>query len=462
MAGLFTIFVDNLPKSMDVGWLRQLFRPYGCVEDVYMPSKRSSSFNTKFGFIRFKRREEAMNAIEDLDGFMIRNFKIVVQFAKYSKNSSSMSQKVIEGDKKVNLAPKLHSWRPKAIEVESNQINSNCLSYADALKGGSFSTTKLVDAKEVDLDWLHMSAVGKLINFCYVNTLQDLFVSNGIWDAQIRHMGGLNVLISFDSFESLNDFLKDNDKLLPNWFSSVEAWDNQKIKSSRCVWISCYGVPLNAWCSSTFINIGKLWGDVIRIDELTEKSIAFDKGRMFILTDFLDCINEVIHVKINGEIYPVKVIEDPMAETCWEKRVFTSIKIKKGNDFVGKEDVIEINPGDDVSVDFEVKDALMENSDGGSRVDLLDASIHNDLDLDVDVNLEDGINDGHALKEDSLLEDAPISLLQQNGFMHTTFDESIPDAEVTTSSSGVRHTGKNKFHAAIVDNHRYDKHVHPP
>ncbi|KAH7847538.1 hypothetical protein Vadar_027312 [Vaccinium darrowii] len=369
MAGLFTIFVDNLPKSMDVGWLRQLFRPYGCVEDVYMPCKRSSSFNTKFGFIRFKRREEAMNAIEDLDGFMIRNFKIVVQFAKYSKNSSSMSQKVIEGDKKVKLAPNLHSWRPKAIEVESNQINSNCLSYADALKGSSFSTTKLVDAKE------------------------------------------------------------DNDKLLPNWFSSVEAWDNQKIKPSRCAWISCYGVPLNAWCSSMFINIGKLWGDVIRIDELTEKSIAFDKGRMFILTDFLDCINEVIHVKINGGIYPVKVIEDPMAETCWEKRVFTSIKIKKGNDIVGKEDVIEINPGDDVSVDFEVKDAQMENSDGGSRVDLLDASIHNDLDLDVDVDLEDGINDGHALKEDSLLEDAPISLLQQNGFKHTTFDESIPDAE---------------------------------
>ncbi|KAH7849670.1 hypothetical protein Vadar_021223 [Vaccinium darrowii] len=126
-----------------------------------------------------------------------------------------------------------------------------------------------------------------------------------------------------------------------------------------------------------------------------------------------------------------------MAETCWEKRVFTSIKIKKGNDFVGKEDVIEINPGDDVSVDFEVKDALMKNSDGSSRVDLLDASIHNDLDLDVDVDLEDGINDGHALKEDSLLQDAPISLLQQNGFMHTTFDESIPDAEVTTSSGSV-------------------------
>ncbi|XP_058201387.1 uncharacterized protein LOC131316125 [Rhododendron vialii] len=174
-------------------------------------------------------------------------------------------------------------------------------------------------------------------------------------------MGGLNVLISFDSLETLNEFLKDESKVLAKWFSSVHAWDNQKIPPSRCVWISCYGVPLNAWCSSTFIEIGKLWGDVIKLDELTEKFIAFDKGRMFIITDYLDCINEVVHIKINGVIFPVKVIEDPMAETSWEKRVFTSIKIKKGKDKEEKEIVVETDPGDDESLDFDVDKAELEN-----------------------------------------------------------------------------------------------------
>ncbi|KAE9444633.1 hypothetical protein C3L33_23469, partial [Rhododendron williamsianum] len=164
-------------------------------------------------------------------------------------------------------------------------------------------------------------------------------------------MGGLNVLISFDSLKSLNEFLKDETKVLSKWFSSVQAWDNQKIPPSRCVWISCYGVPLNAWCSSTFIEIGKIWGDVVKLDELTEKFIAFDKGRMFIITDYLDCINEVVHIKINGVIFLVKVIEDPMAETSWEKRVCTSIKIKKGNDKEVKEAVVETVPGDDESPD---------------------------------------------------------------------------------------------------------------
>ncbi|KAG5539362.1 hypothetical protein RHGRI_019796 [Rhododendron griersonianum] len=346
---------------MDVGWLRQLFTPFGRVEDVYMPSKRSSSFNTKFGFVRFKRREEAINAIEDLDGVAIRNFTIVVQFAKYSKDNPVTSQMNLDGVKKVNPGPSIHSWQPKPTELQSKQRASNSSSYADILKGGSSGRLKLVEAKEVGLGWLQKSAVGKLINFCHVNTLQDLFISNGTWDAQIRHMGGLNVLISFDSIESLNDFLKDETKVLSKWFSSVQAWDNQKIPPSRCVWISCYGVPLNAWCSSTFIEIGKFWGDVIKLDELTEKSIAFDKGRMFIITDYLDCINEVVHVKINGVIFPVKVIEDPMAETSWEKRVFTSIKIKKGNDKEVKEAVVETDPGDDESLDFDVDKAELEN-----------------------------------------------------------------------------------------------------
>ncbi|KAG5520652.1 hypothetical protein RHGRI_033285 [Rhododendron griersonianum] len=346
---------------MDVGWLRQLFTPFGRVEDVYMPSKRSSSFNTKFGFVRFKRRDEAINAIEDLDGVVIRNFTIVVQFAKYSKDNPIASQKVFDGVKKNISAPSSPSLHPKPFEIQSKLRDSNSSSYANILKWGSSGRLKLVEAKEVELGWLQMSAVGKLINFCHVNTLQDLFISNGIWDAQIRHMGGLNVLISFDSFESLNEFLKDETKVLSRWFSSVQAWDNQKIPSSRCVWISCYGVPLNAWCSSTFIEIGKLWGDVIKLDELTEKFIAFDKGRMFIITDYLDCINEVVHIKINGVIFPVKVIEDPMAETSWEKRVFTSIKIKKGNDKEENEVVVETDPGDDESLDFNVDKAELEN-----------------------------------------------------------------------------------------------------
>ncbi|KAH7865242.1 hypothetical protein Vadar_004089 [Vaccinium darrowii] len=121
--------------------------------------------------------------------------------------------------------------------------------FAEVLKGFSIGVTKCVEAKESGVEWLHKSVEGKLTNFCLVNTLQDLFISNSIWDGHIRPLGGLNVLISFDTVDSLEEFMLDKNRCLPQWFSSVEIWQNQRIKASRNTWISCYGVPVNA-CNS--------------------------------------------------------------------------------------------------------------------------------------------------------------------------------------------------------------------
>ncbi|KAH7841387.1 hypothetical protein Vadar_029255 [Vaccinium darrowii] len=329
---------------MDVEWLRQIFSSFGQVVDVFIPIKRSSSFNTKFGFIRFKEKEEAFRAIDALDGLLIRNFRIFVQLAKYSKptpNAARSYQKV-QGRKMGSFDSK---WKPIISEDHCKQRALDPPSFADIVRCVSNGIkTKLVEAKEADTVWLRKSAVGQLINYCYVNTLQDLFISNGIWDAHIRPLGGLNVLLSLDSAALLNDFLLDKDNLLPNWFTSVKAWDNQSIKPSR-------------------------------LDELTEKFIAFDKGRMFILTEYFDYINEVVHVKINGVSYPVKVVEDPLAETSWEKRVFTSIEIKKGHVIDGKEVLVEIDPKDDNSFDFDAHEAQDKGISEESRIDLLDGVV---------------------------------------------------------------------------------------
>ncbi|KAH7847534.1 hypothetical protein Vadar_027263 [Vaccinium darrowii] len=72
----FSVYVDNLPFEMDEVWLRQIFRSYGDVVDVFIPNKRSSRFNTKFGFVRFSSRAEALDAVQDLHGILIRDFRI--------------------------------------------------------------------------------------------------------------------------------------------------------------------------------------------------------------------------------------------------------------------------------------------------------------------------------------------------------------------------------------------------
>ncbi|KAH7847139.1 hypothetical protein Vadar_022388 [Vaccinium darrowii] len=88
---------------------------------------------------------------------------------------------------------------------------------------------------------------------------------------QIRSLGGLNILISFDTDDSLTEFMQDNNQLLPQWFSSIERWHNQRIKPSKSTWISCYGVPLIAWNSETFMSIGKLWGESLKTQWLKRR-----------------------------------------------------------------------------------------------------------------------------------------------------------------------------------------------
>ncbi|KAH7852824.1 hypothetical protein Vadar_029715 [Vaccinium darrowii] len=445
MEDLFTVFVDNLPRDMDAGWLRQIFSSFGRVVDVFIPLKRSSGFNTKFGFIRFKKKEEASCAIDALDGLLIRNFRILVQFAKRPKPTPSSAKsfhKIQVGEHNGNLVHSDHRWNPKSGVDHPKQSSSCPPSYADILRGGSkVARPKLVEGFVTDVDWLRKSAVGRLINYCYVNTLQDLFISNGIWDAHIRSIGGLNVLISFDSDELLNSFLLDKDNLLPKWFSTVEAWNNQTIKASRCVWISCFGVPLKAWCSSTFIEIGKLWGEVIRLDEMTENLFAFDKGRMFVLTDFLDRINEVVDVVINGDTYSVKVVEDPMAETSWENRVFSSFKIEKGNSKGGREGIFQIDPGVDPSDDFDVHEVQDEGIGGESKADLLDVDL--------------AFMQNNIVEEDELKVDPACTVLGSHLNEDEQLDSFSPDEKRSIFSPGLDSLVEDSvgpIHEVILDN----------
>lgn len=95
---LVSVYVDNLPFEMDLVWLNQLFRGYGEVVDVFIPKKRSSRFNTKFGFVRFNSKDEALRAVQDLHGIRIRDFDIQVNRARYSQTRGNKNSLLSSND----------------------------------------------------------------------------------------------------------------------------------------------------------------------------------------------------------------------------------------------------------------------------------------------------------------------------------------------------------------------------
>ncbi len=73
-----TIYVGNLVYDVTSDNLKEVFREYGTVKRVYLPTDRETGRQRGFGFVEMATEEEETEAIETLDGaeWMGRNMKV--------------------------------------------------------------------------------------------------------------------------------------------------------------------------------------------------------------------------------------------------------------------------------------------------------------------------------------------------------------------------------------------------
>jgi len=76
------IYVGNIPYSMTEQELRDLFTPFGAIQDATIISDRASGESKGFGFVEMPERREAQAAINDLNGQSINGRSIVVNEAR--------------------------------------------------------------------------------------------------------------------------------------------------------------------------------------------------------------------------------------------------------------------------------------------------------------------------------------------------------------------------------------------
>ncbi|KAH7852442.1 hypothetical protein Vadar_024836 [Vaccinium darrowii] len=218
-----SVYVDNLPYEMDEVWLCQIFRRYGDVVDVYIPNKRSSRYNTKFGFIRFLSMEEALRAIQDLNGTLIRDFHIQVNLAKFSQSNRNLNTFRKSAD---FVASKRNPAASDFQVISNKRKESNgdfSRSFADVVTGKCSSVIKLsVKATEEGNPWLSRSAIAKLPSMRSLESLREAFIAEGVWNIQIRSMGGKLMLLTFSSVEDMNLMLEDRSSARTDSPSSFE------------------------------------------------------------------------------------------------------------------------------------------------------------------------------------------------------------------------------------------------
>ncbi|KAL7174339.1 hypothetical protein ACSBR2_033577 [Camellia fascicularis] len=179
---MFTVFVDNLPESMEPRDLFNLFTNYRVVKDVFVLKKRRKVLGTRFGFVRYDCQVVASMAVQKAEGLWCDDKALKVWLAVYrSQDHNSKMQE----PRKVNtslIKKRLH-WQPTE-RGKGQRFNE------DVVRGLNRDVNRLsVQAEEVGNGWLYESLVVQAkAFFAFVDFKKDCR-ERGLKDVNVRDGG---------------------------------------------------------------------------------------------------------------------------------------------------------------------------------------------------------------------------------------------------------------------------------
>lgn len=323
---LFTVYVDNLPNSVGIPWFRKFFSNFGFVVDSHLTVRKSRRTGNRFGFIRFENRSAVDIAIAKANGLWIGKRRLMVERAAYDRGfvtpktasnfweSGKGNQKVanpsVLGVSKYGYQNKTYVNVPiQQGRNQSLEVPGKCMENGDNLYS--------INVQPIATEWLTRSVVVRLFNLSATELVRKAFTDFNFNDVLVRHLGGLDMIITFQSKEDRVLALNNSD--VTSWFKSIRPWNGEVAGKSRLVWLKCRGMPLTAWSIQTFRRIGEIWGDFIILDEETMKEESFDVGRLLIATDRAQRIDECINISVRGKNHRVNVWEEDCEDFLDEK-----------------------------------------------------------------------------------------------------------------------------------------------
>lgn len=320
--GMYTLFVDDIPDSMDPKGLYAIFNNFGVVKDVYISFKRRKQARSRFGFVRYDCPVAAQMAVRKANGLWCDNKALKVKPADFEKKQGAQPR--LPYGKQVRKA-EMSSYANATLENTKK-------SYAQVVGEGRRreSTSLNVRAYEEGNGWLYESVIARLRPKCSEEDFRKELTKREVGNIKVTAAGGRDVVISFKSAQEMKEKLIIMSGWINEWCESVNEWKKgMVIAQERCVWLSCYGVPLNLWNSKTFSSIGRIWGEVIEFDDDTLNMKNLQCGRIRIVTTYMESINKSVNLDCQGILYPVKVCEEQIVTRV----VITKIcKCHKKND----------------------------------------------------------------------------------------------------------------------------------
>ncbi|KAL7263526.1 hypothetical protein ACSBR1_001644 [Camellia fascicularis] len=186
-SGLFTLFVDNIPNSMDPKGLFYLFQKFGLVRDVFILQKKRKATNSRFGFVKFDCSLATKVAIQKANGLWVDDKKLAVKNAEFGmerKDLQSSHQNHARGSTSRGVV------MAKGKEIMAQFRDQR--NYAEVVDGKVHlnKPCTIVRVMEEGIGWLYESIIIRLHAIFSIQELKVELRKKGIKDVLVRNGGG--------------------------------------------------------------------------------------------------------------------------------------------------------------------------------------------------------------------------------------------------------------------------------
>jgi len=315
-----SFFFTNFPEHFMERDLWKVFQRWGRVLDVFV-SRKLNARNRKFGFVRFQGVNDVFSLEREFDAIWIGTWKLQVNLPKYHRKDGPRKQRNeearLEWSPKTNTTFPREAWNVKGkqtkqfsfAQVVSDSVVKNGVGENVSSSQGDEKVTQITVELEQE-SWLEGSYVGCFKEFPCMQLIKESFVMGGFSLVNVRYLGGSFALLSCVERGSLQKIIADNRTWFDEVFSSVTPWDGSFASKERFAWIRCRGIPLQLWCNQSFHKVGAVVGEVVEIDEATEKREVLEFARFRVKLLVSTVVNLVKEFSINDCVCKVTFEEE--------------------------------------------------------------------------------------------------------------------------------------------------------
>ncbi|KAI3497734.1 hypothetical protein L1887_33238 [Cichorium endivia] len=308
-------FVAGLSDRCRKTDMRECFRRFGDIADIYMGTRKNSS-GRNFAFVKFSNVIDIWSLEREMQGVVCCGRHLSVNVARYERDKNlivTVPPQKNSGTSKTPIAtnpcriPVSHVIPPHAKSFGRK-------SFAAVAKGSGGETIQLPTPIMLDnccstRNWLCDTVlVGEVLSLDHMASLSSVLnIGDGSLEC-IKYIGGLNVALCFKDQAMARDFLDDSDRWI-EWFQRIVLGGSGDFCDDRIAWLNIVGLPMRLWSDGNISSVIHPYGKIVVPPEDIELHSNNSWIRIGILTKYRRWINDDVAVSVGGMHFNVGLVE---------------------------------------------------------------------------------------------------------------------------------------------------------